>query len=48
MKTFYQSNVRATNSSEDKPRVCLLLAVNWEMLDMVKAVHDKYVAFLND
>ena len=45
LKTFYQSNVRATNASEDKPRVCPLLAVNWETLDMVKAAHKKYVFF---
>jgi len=41
LKTFYQSNVRATTSSEDKPRVCPLLAVNWETLDLVKKAHDK-------
>lgn len=29
VKTFYQSNVLATNASEDKPRVCPLLAINW-------------------
>ena len=41
LKTFFQSNVRATNATEDKPRICPILAANWETLDMMKAAHDK-------
>ena len=41
LNTFFQSNVRATNATEDKPRVCPILAANWETLDQMKAANDK-------